>query len=120
MRTWRWYSKVLLGLALAAFAYWVWPTAWVHCTTFFPGSAGPPEMVSARVNRFTGRTEVLSPLGWCDGITLVEDYGDRDGPLLALVGHQYPAAERAKARAKLPPFERFKAEAQDAQRHRGR
>jgi len=28
MRTWRWYSKVLLGLLILAFAYYVWPTPW--------------------------------------------------------------------------------------------
>lgn len=28
MRTWRWYSKGLFALLVAAFAYWVWPTPW--------------------------------------------------------------------------------------------
>lgn len=28
MRHWRWYSKLLFALLVAAFAYWVWPTPW--------------------------------------------------------------------------------------------
>ena len=28
MRTWRWYSKLLFALLIAAFAYFVWPTPW--------------------------------------------------------------------------------------------
>ena len=32
MRNWKWYSKVLLVLVLAAFAYWVWPTPWAYGT----------------------------------------------------------------------------------------
>lgn len=52
MRTWRWYSKLLPALLLAAFAYWVWPTAWEHYRD---------EGVNVRVNRFTGKAEFLRP-----------------------------------------------------------
>ncbi len=50
MRNWRWYSKVLFALLVAAFAYWVWPTPWTayaHVDT---------QLV--RQNRFTGRVQV--------------------------------------------------------------
>jgi hypothetical protein len=32
MRTWRWYSKLLFALLVAAFAYFVWPTPWRYHT----------------------------------------------------------------------------------------
>jgi hypothetical protein len=73
MRTWRWYSKVLLGLLILAFAYYVWPTPWT-CYQLNPSvsSASDNRMGGIteysfwlRVNRFTGRTEVLSGYrGW--------------------------------------------------------
>jgi hypothetical protein len=48
MRSWRWYSKVLFALLVAAFAYWVWPTAW-----FYP----PLSSTIARVHRVTGEVQ---------------------------------------------------------------
>jgi len=77
MRTWRWYSKVLLGLLILAFAYYVWPTPWT-CYQFNPGgvvsvssaSDNPMGAITeygfwVRVNRFTGGTEILSGYrGW--------------------------------------------------------
>ena len=48
MRSWRWYSKLLCALVLAAFAYFVWPTPWHyhhHGTTLL------------RINRLTGTIE---------------------------------------------------------------
>jgi len=47
---WKWYSKVALALLVAAFAYWVWPTAWV---TWRVGDTW------LRVNRLTARVQVL-------------------------------------------------------------
>ena len=49
MRTWRWYSKVLFGLAVLAFACLVWPTPWRY-------QRGPDTLL--RVHRVTGVTEV--------------------------------------------------------------
>jgi len=77
MRTWRWYSKVLLALVVVAFAYYVWPTPWT-CYQLNPSvsstSDNPARPASGgiieysiwlRVNRFTGRTEILSGYrGW--------------------------------------------------------
>ncbi len=61
MRTWRWYSKLLFALLVAAFAYYVWPTPWT-CYQIDPGSSRSSWL---RVNRFTGRTELLWDLkGW--------------------------------------------------------
>ena len=56
MRHWRWYSKVLFALVLAAFAYWVWPTPWER---FQWGDRAP-----GRVNRFTGAVEFNVGHGW--------------------------------------------------------
>jgi len=53
MQRWRWYSKVLFALLVAAFAYFVWPTPYVY----LPG----PEGVPVRVNRFTGSSHYLFP-----------------------------------------------------------
>ena len=73
MRTWRWRSKVLLGLLLLAFAYYVWPTPWA-CYPVNPSvsSAGgeyganmEEYTIWLRVNRFTGKVQRLSWLrGW--------------------------------------------------------
>ena len=58
MRTWRWYSKVLFALLVAAFAYWVWPTPWRWEET----NTG-----LYRLNRFTGRVERMGLQGdWHD------------------------------------------------------
>jgi hypothetical protein len=54
MRHWRWYSKVLLGLVLAAFAYWVWPTPWGYDHTRLSD-----EECVIRLNRVTGRPHLL-------------------------------------------------------------
>jgi len=48
MRSWRWYSKVLFALLVAAFAYWVWPTPW-----FYP----PLSSTIVRVHRVTGEVQ---------------------------------------------------------------
>jgi len=55
MRNWRWYSKVLFALLVAAFAYFVWPTQWQYETV-------NPSLV--RIHRITGRTEALRRTGW--------------------------------------------------------
>ena len=73
MRSWRWYSKVLFALLVAAFAYWVWPTPWRYYTlengtlwymTWSKVTTVPPEPLSpvsllVRQHRVTGRTEVF-------------------------------------------------------------
>ncbi len=52
VRGWRWYSKVALVLVVGAFAWFVWPTPWESHDR-------------VRVNRFTGRTQVLTGgRGW--------------------------------------------------------
>jgi hypothetical protein len=51
MRQWRWYSKVLFALLVAAFAYWVWPTPWRYEKVQRWG-----EETLIRVNRFTGQS----------------------------------------------------------------
>ena len=56
MRTWRWYSKVLFALAVAAFAYWVWPTPWEHHWVH--------DDVQLRINRFTGSLDFNSDGRW--------------------------------------------------------
>jgi hypothetical protein len=56
MRTWRWYSKLLLGLLLLAFAYWVWPTPYRYWRDGF--------MVS-RMDRLRGMVQDWSG-GWQD------------------------------------------------------
>ena len=52
MRTWRWYSKVVLALVLLAFAYSVWPTPWYYM-----------EGGWQRVNRLTGSLQSFDPQG---------------------------------------------------------
>ena len=56
MRTWRWYSKLLFALLVAAFAYWVWPTPWVQHES--------PSSRCLRVHRVTGRVEALTGSAW--------------------------------------------------------
>ncbi len=53
MRSWRWYSKVLFALLVAAFAYWVWPTPWRDHSV---DALGTPLLV--RENRLTGHTQM--------------------------------------------------------------
>ena len=75
MKHWRWYSKVLLALALLAFAYWVWPTPWssFRTTTAFLPDPKQNMMVKApngwrieiRENRLTHRVQYRGVL--CDG-----------------------------------------------------
>ena len=67
MRHWRWYSKVLLALLVAAFAYFVWPTPWV------PYSRST-EII--RVHRVTGHTQVLLRRGWRDRASIEKFIGD--------------------------------------------
>jgi len=78
MRTWRWYSKVVLALVVAAFAYFVWPTPWTYYQCNPSVGITAPERPSVfgrtveeysiwlRLNRFTGKVEVLSSYwgGW--------------------------------------------------------
>jgi len=49
MGTWRWYSKVLFGIGLLAFAWLVWPTPWRY--------ERDPDVL-LRIHRVTGATEV--------------------------------------------------------------
>ena len=58
MRSWRWYSKVLFALLVAAFAYWVWPTPWEYVPP--PSGEQNRGVVAVRVNRFTGRTRLVA------------------------------------------------------------
>ncbi len=55
MRHWRWYSKVLFALLVAAFAYWVWPTPWRYDHT--SGNL-------VRIHRATDETAILFIWGW--------------------------------------------------------
>jgi len=73
MRSWRWYSKVLFALLIAAFGYYVWPTPWTYYQLNPSVSAADGPYATSiteygswlRVNRFTGRAEELSGYrGW--------------------------------------------------------
>jgi len=57
MRTWRWYSKVLFALLVAAFAYWVWPTLW-----FYPSPVQGHELM--RIHRVTSEVQVIGDGYW--------------------------------------------------------
>jgi hypothetical protein len=58
VRTWRWYSKVLFALLVAAFAYFVWPTP-----SRYDHTGNRP----FRTHRVTGRVQGVMPgLGWRD------------------------------------------------------
>jgi len=61
MRTWRWYSKVLFAVLVAAFAYWVWPTRYAYRMSTTPMGGTP---ITMRVDRFTGRVDLLAYDGW--------------------------------------------------------
>lgn len=66
MRSWRWYSKVLFALLVAAFAYWVWPTPWQYLPPPLPKGIDTEYgwgIVALRFNRFTGRIQALSSGG---------------------------------------------------------
>jgi len=54
MRTWRWYSKLLFALLVAAFAYFAWPTPWQY---------HPTGGRLYRTHRITG----VGQLWWGDG-----------------------------------------------------
>jgi hypothetical protein len=60
MRHWRWYSKLLFALLVAAFAYFVWPTPW----TYYDNVDAWGVQSTLRTNRFTGRTDKLTERGW--------------------------------------------------------
>ncbi len=64
MRSWRWYSKVLFALLVAAFAYWVWPTPWHYEHAVVPRfPAGRATLnVLVRVNRLSGTTCYWNPV----------------------------------------------------------
>jgi hypothetical protein len=53
MRSWRWYSKLLFALLVAAFAYFVWPTPWMYFIGETPVSGSFP----IRIHRLTGKME---------------------------------------------------------------
>jgi hypothetical protein len=53
---------VLLGLVLAAFAYWVWPTAWRY--DYMTDGEGHRQVV--RMHRVTARTQAVWYYGWVD------------------------------------------------------
>ena len=55
MRQWRWYSKLLFALLVAAFAYFVWPTPWMYFGNGMGGQVG----TIVRVNRITGTPYML-------------------------------------------------------------
>jgi hypothetical protein len=80
MRSWRWYSKLLFALLVAAFAYWVWPTPWqyfildrpgvfgnagpmLYGTDMSPVAGAPGGTFIVRVHRVTGRAYTLSVKG---------------------------------------------------------
>jgi len=54
MRSWRWYSKVLFALLLAAFTWFVWPTAWAYSG---PTGSGYQGGTLVRRNRITGAVQ---------------------------------------------------------------
>lgn len=55
-----WLRWLGLGLALAGFLWYVWPTPWSYYTV----RGRHAETEHYRVNRFTGDTEVLTRQGW--------------------------------------------------------
>ena len=55
MRQWRWYSKLLFALLVAAFAYFVWPTPWMYFGNGMGGQVG----TMVRVKRITGTPYML-------------------------------------------------------------
>jgi len=66
MRTWRWYSKLLFALLVAASAYLVWPTPWRYhaCEVAdyaegYDWGNGFARLVRVRENRFTGKMQTL-------------------------------------------------------------
>ena len=56
MGTWRWYSKVLFGFAVLAFAYWVWPTPYARFQVYLSDNKGK-QCIFVRENRFTGKVQ---------------------------------------------------------------
>jgi len=91
MRSWRWYSKLLFALLVAAFAYFVWPTQWrgFHAA-FSPNSDSVHLTLMVRENRFTGRVQ-------CRFLPGSTRWADSDAP------HDYAAEEEAKARVQSDP-----------------
>jgi len=63
MRHWRWRSKALFAILVAAFAYYVWPTPWRYFSdeSYRGGSGG---VCNIRVHRVTGRAQILVRGGW--------------------------------------------------------
>jgi len=57
MRSWRWYSKLLLALLVVAFAYFVWPTPWRY-------EHRGTENSLVRINRLTDEVQILILDGW--------------------------------------------------------
>ena len=67
MSRWRWYSKLLFAILVAAFAWYVWPTQWAYYRldpSVAVGGASDQVVVEhskvIRVNRFTGKVEEMS------------------------------------------------------------
>ena len=61
MRHWRWYSKLLFALVVAAFAYFVWPTPWRHFTAYMGDMT-----LTYREHRITGETQLFYRGEWQD------------------------------------------------------
>jgi len=55
VKHWRWYSKLLFALMVAAFASCVWPTPWMY----FGNGMGTQVGTMVRVNRITGTPYML-------------------------------------------------------------
>ena len=55
MRSWKWYSKLGLALAVTAFAWFVWPTPWQYSDTRH-----------IRWHRVTGQMQQWGNRGWID------------------------------------------------------
>lgn len=51
----------ILVLLCAAFGYFVWPTPWIYSF-----SRPEADAMALRVNRFTGRAQILTSAGWLD------------------------------------------------------
>jgi hypothetical protein len=63
MRSWRWYSKVLFALLVAAFTYLGWPTPWYYVPPA-PGSAHDLGTGIVRVHRVTGEVQRVRAGYW--------------------------------------------------------
>jgi len=62
MRHWRWYSKLLFALLVAAFAYFVWPTPWQYYMV--PGSSSPAMTTIISIESFDSFYRINRATGW--------------------------------------------------------